>query len=250
MSGKERPLQRILHLARIGGAMLAITVLGIWVANHWLLPQQVGVDDAFPMPALEGSPKNEVYSLCARRSLVLSERPPEFDASLPAGYLLRQLPRAGTQVKAGRRVTAVFSAGPRMVAVPDLGGQSERQARLSLEDLGLLPGDRLRCPDERPAGEVLSSRPGPAVRVTLGARVDLLLSDGDGGGSYLMPDLTRKSLDGALALLAGSGLGKPQIRYRSARGKAAGSILAQSPAAGSRLQKGEQLELVVASRSD
>lgn len=250
MSKDERPLQRLFHLLRIVGAMLVLGLLGIWVANRWLLPQQVGVDDAFPMPVLEGSAKDEVYSLCARRGLVLSERPPEFDASLPAGYLLRQHPRAGTQVKAGRRVTAVFSAGPRMVAIPDLRGQSERQARLSLEDLGLQPGDRLRCPSEQPAGEVLSSRPGPGVRVTLGVRVDLLLSDGDGGRSFLMPDLTRKRLDAVLALLAGSGLGKPQIRYRSAPGKAAGTILAQNPAPGSRLERGEQLELVVASRSD
>ncbi|MBM4117157.1 PASTA domain-containing protein [bacterium] len=250
MSGAERPLQRALRIARVVGAMLAITLLGVWVANRWLLPRQVGVDEAFPMPVLEGSSKEEVYSLCARKGLVLSERPPEFDASLPAGYLLRQHPAAGTQIKAGRRVTAVFSAGPRMVAVPDLRGQSERQARLSLEDLGLLPGDILRSPGDQPAGGILSTRPGPGARVTLGARVDLLLSDGDGSRGFLMPDLTRKPLDTALALLADAGLGKPQIRYRSAPGRGAGSILAQTPAAGTRLEKGDAIELVVASRSD
>lgn len=250
MSSPERPLQRAVHVARVVGAMLALTLLGIWVANRWLLPRQVGVDDAFPMPVLEGSSKEEVYSLCARKGLVLSERPPEFDASLPAGYLLRQHPEAGTQVKAGRRVTAVFSAGPRMIPVPDLRGQSERQARLSLEDLGLLPGDILRSPGDQPAGGVLSTRPGPGVRVTLGARVDLLLSDGDASRAFLMPDLTRKSLDSALALLAGAGLGKPQIRYRSAAGRGAGTVLAQTPAAGTRLERGEAIELVVASRSD
>ena len=231
--------------------MAAFVLLGIWVANRWILPHHVGSGTAFAMPLLEGSSKEEVYALCARRGLILSERPAEFDASLPSGYLLRQHPPAGTQVKSGRRVTVTFSAGPRMVVVPELRGQTERQARLSLEDLGLVPGDLLRCPGDTPAGDVLSSRPGPGARVPLGGSVALLLSTGGGAGAggYLMPDLTQRDLDAALALLADSGLERPELRYRSALGARPGDILSQSPAAGTRVEGGRHLELVVASGS-
>ena len=42
----------------------------------------------------------------------------------------------------------VFSAGPRLVSVPALRGSSERQTRLTLEDLGLIPGDLIRVAPE------------------------------------------------------------------------------------------------------
>jgi len=242
--------RRLARFSLSVAGMAAFVLLGVWVANRWILPHHVGSGTAFAMPLLEGSSKEEVYALCARRGLILSERPPEFDASLPSGYLLRQHPPAGTQVKSGRRVNVTFSAGPRMMVVPELRGQTERQARLSLEDLGLVPGDLLRCPGQVPAGEVLSSRPGPGARVPLGGSVSLLLSTGGGGDGYLMPDLRRRDLDGALTLLSGSGLEHPELRYRTALGAKPGTILAQSPAAGTRLERGRHLELVVASGSN
>jgi eukaryotic-like serine/threonine-protein kinase len=246
----KRGLRGLLRLTLWLLTLGAITFLGIWVANRWILPRSVGTDLAFPMPQLEGSSEAEVYELCARMGLVIRERPAEFDASLPVGYLLRQSPRRGSQVKPGRQVQAVFSAGPRMVTLPDFRGESERQARLSLEDLGLLPGDLLRCDGGGAAGTILSSRPGPGVRVPLGARVDLLLSLGKAAPDFLMPDLARRSLDGALAMLEGSGLGAPRLRYRSVLDAAPGTILSQSPPAGARLERGRHLELVVASGSD
>ncbi len=246
----KRGLRGLLRLTGWLLALATITFLGAWVANRWILPRSVGTDLAFPMPLLVGSSEAEVYELCARHGLVIRERPAEFDASLPAGYLLRQSPRQGSQVKPGRQVQAVFSAGPHMVTLPDFRGESERQARLSLEDLGLLPGDFLRCDGGGAAGSVLSSRPGPGARVALGERVDLLLSHGRAAPDYLMPDLALRSLEGALAMLEGSGLDAPRLRYRSVTNAVPGTILSQSPPAGARLERGRHLELVVASGSE
>jgi beta-lactam-binding protein with PASTA domain len=134
------------------------------------------------------------------------------------------------------------------VAVPALRGESERQARLRLEDLELLPGDLLRVSGDEPAGRVLSSRPGPGVRVPLGARIDLLLSQGPAGPDFLVPDLRRKELPEVLALLDAHGIEEPEIRYRTGHGSGE-RILEQSPPPGSRLEQGRVLELVVASQS-
>lgn len=243
----KRGLRGVLRMVTWLVVMGLVTLSGIWVANRWLLPRHVGSDSAFAMPLLEGASRQEVFETCALSGLVIQERPEEYDASLPHGYLLRQNPRAGTQVKRGRQVMAVFSGGPRMITLPDLRGKSERQARLSLEDLGLLPGDLLRCTGDEAAGKVLSSRPGPGARVPLGERVDLLLSRGGHPGGFLMPDLARRSLDGALALLEGSGLDAPRLRYRSVAGAQPGTILDQNPPAGTRLERGRHLELVVVS---
>lgn len=246
----RRGLRGLLRLTLWILALGAITFLGAWVANRWILPHSVGTDLAFTMPLLEGRSEAEVYEICERMGLVIRERPSEFDVALPVGYLLRQSPRQGSQVKPGRQVQAVFSAGPRRVTLPDFRGESERQVRLSLEDLGLLPGDLLHCDGGGAAGTLLSTRPGPGAQVSLGERVHLLLSRGEISPDFLMPKLTRRSLDGALAVMEGSGLAAPRIRYRSVLGEVPGTIISQSPPAGARLERGRHLELVVASGSD
>jgi beta-lactam-binding protein with PASTA domain len=233
----------------LGGIVLigALGGLGIWVANSWLLPRHVGSGTTFSMPLLEGRSREEVYAACADHGLLLSERAAEYDASLPSGYLLRQDPRPGTRVKPGRRTIVVFSAGPRLFSVPGLRGRTERQTRLTLEDLGLIPGDVIRVAGEEPAGLVLSSRPGAGARIPVGGRVDLLLSKGPRGTDYIVPDLRRRDLEGVLALLEGSGLARPRIRYRTGSGERPGRVLDQVPVAGSRLERGRSFELVVAS---
>jgi serine/threonine-protein kinase len=239
-----RGLRSLRTVAFVGFLILA----GAWITNSWLLPRHLSQGRGFAMPLLEGSSRDEVYATCKHLGLVVAERPPEFDTSLPSGYLLRQIPAAGTLVKAGRQVTAIFSAGPRMVVVPALRGQTERQARLSLEDLGLVPGDLLRSPGDEPAGRVLSTRPGPGTRVPVGEKVHLLLSEGQDGPAYLVPDLRGKELTVCLALLEGSGLPAPTVLYRAQKGPA-GRVLEQSPPAGSRLERGRTLELVVSSQA-
>ena len=232
----------------LGGLALIVLIglLGVWVANSWLLPRHIGSGSAFPMPLLEGSSREEVYDACARHDLFVVERTAEFDVSLPSGYLVRQDPRPGTLVKPGRRTLVVFSAGPRLVSVPALRGSSERQTRLTLEDIGLVLGDLIRVAGDEPAGRVLGSRPGEGARLPLGGRIDLLVSEGPARTDYLVPDLRRRDLQGVLALLEGSGLGSPAIRYRAGSGEAPGRVLDQAPVPGSRLERGRSFELVVA----
>jgi beta-lactam-binding protein with PASTA domain len=87
------------------------------------------------------------------------------------------------------------------------------------------------------------------VRVPVGGRVDLLLSEGPPGGAWLVPDLRGGGLASARELLAGRGLPAPRVRYQSAADRQADTVLDQSPPPGSRLERGRSLELVVASGS-
>ncbi len=201
------------------------------------------------MPDLVSLSREEAYKVASRRGLLLEEGPAEFDAWLPAGFVLRQRPRSPERVKEGRRVKIVLSAGPPLMAIPDLRGASERQARLRLEDLGLAIGHWTHVSGAVEAGRVLATRPAGGTRVPKGGRVDLLLSTGPDRPGYLLPDLSQKTLEQVLTLMKGVGLGRPRIRYHEAAGRVVGEIMEQSLPAGSRLTKGDDLELVVASGS-
>ncbi|MBC8365990.1 PASTA domain-containing protein [bacterium] len=229
-------------------ALIAALALGFVILDFGLR-RWVRSEGAFSVPDLVGLSREEAYQTAARRSLLLEEGPAEFDAWLPAGFVLRQRPRSPETIKEGRRVKIVLSAGPQLAAIPDLRGASERQARLQLEDLGLTAGHWTSVTGAEAAGRVLATRPAAGTRVPRGGRVDLLISQGPAGPGYLLPDFSRLELEQVLSMLQKAGLGRPRIRYDEMAGRRAGEILNQSLPAGSRLSKGDDLELVVASGS-
>ena len=102
-------------LRRLGflGLMLLALALGFVVLDLGLR-RWVRGEGSFPVPDLVGLSREEAYQSAARRGLLLEEGPSEYDAWLPAGFVLRQRPHAPEEVKEGRRVKIVLSAGPRL----------------------------------------------------------------------------------------------------------------------------------------
>lgn len=234
-------------LVFIGGMLgsLALGYLGLDFALH----QLVRSEDSFVVPNLEGLSRGEAYERCRDFALLIEEGPAEFDAWLPAGYVLRQRPSAPAKVKPGRRVKVILSAGPRLEGVPDLRGRTERQARLSLEDRGLVVGHWLRVNGSLPAGQILATRPSGGMRLPRGSRVNILISEGPARSVCLVPDFRNMTLRSVEERLASAGFGPSRLCYRDGAAAPAGRVLEQNPPAGSRLSEGADLELVVASGS-
>jgi serine/threonine-protein kinase len=78
------------------------------------------------------------------RSLGLTVNVTRTPSPEPAGTVLRQSPRAGTDLRKGGAVTLTVSTGPALVDVPDVTGLDEESARLELEAAGF----QVRVTDE------------------------------------------------------------------------------------------------------
>ena len=84
----------------------------------------------------------------------------EFSEDVEEDRVIRCEPATGEQVDDGTTITAFVSSGIEQVAVPRLRGQSEADARASLETAGLSIGAIAREPDpDVPSGSVLRSDP-------------------------------------------------------------------------------------------
>lgn len=92
-------------------------------------PQPVAVPD------LSGMTVEEATSELETAGLQLEISGSEHSASVEAGRIITQEPAEG-DVLPGSTVTAVQSLGPRMIAVPDVTGQSQGEARRQLEEAG------------------------------------------------------------------------------------------------------------------
>lgn len=135
------------------------------------------------------------------------------------------------------------------VAVPQLSGQSEDEARARLVEHGLAfrPADFERFSNEVPAGLVLETRPAAGSLVKRGAEVEVVISRGEHRIS--VPDLGGKSRAAARLTLEGEGLtAGATLEILSARGPA-GTVVGQAPLPGREVPAGAPVTLLVARQS-
>ena len=214
---------------------LAFAAIGMRVA---LRTREVQV------PVLSGRTVNEATALLTETGLNLKvEEGRRLDPKVPAGQIVLQEPAAGVSTRRERSVKVWVSAGPRSMVVPALSGESERTARLRLqqEGLGLGAMAEIRSADY-PAGTVVAQFPAPK---TAGAQVALLINQGERGARYVMPDLIGVNGERAAEVLRARGFRATVVGEHPYPGVAAGIVLRQSPQGGFQIAPGEPISIEV-----
>ena len=102
----------------------------------------------------------------------VSERP----SNLPAGPVVESNPRAGSETTIPSSVALVVSAGPTVVLIPNVVGQPVAQARLIIENSGLVVSE-IRSPTGETVSDstalVIATVPAAGAQVTAGSRVSI-----------------------------------------------------------------------------
>jgi eukaryotic-like serine/threonine-protein kinase len=102
----------------------------------------------------------------------VSERP----SDTPAGQVIESNPQAGAETTIPSSVSLIVSAGPTVVLIPSVIGQTATQARLLLENAGLVVAD-VRTPDGQPVTDgnaiVVATTPASGAQVPAGSRVSI-----------------------------------------------------------------------------
>ena len=92
------------------------------------------------------------------------------------GDVISQSPAAGTELTRGETVTITVSSGRAQVDVPDVIGQSERNARSALRAAGLTAVTQQRTvTDPAQDGVVIEQRPGSGTQVDKGREVVIVV---------------------------------------------------------------------------
>jgi beta-lactam-binding protein with PASTA domain len=100
------------------------------------------------------------------------------DSPSPRGTVLHSFPAAGVRVPEASAITITVSAGPAMVTVPDVVGQSYASARSLLEQLGFQVGPAAEdSSSTAPSGTVIAQDPTPTRAVSAGATVTLTVAN-------------------------------------------------------------------------
>ena len=168
-----------------------------------------------------------------------------YDASVPPGQVVSQSPESGAKVKEDRLVTIYVSKGGENVDIPDLKGLSKSSATERLQKMSLIVGSVYEKYSDEEPGTVISQDPAPGTKSSRGQAVDITVSRGPKTKRVAVPDLTGASMESAKSSLSSKGLRAGSIT-RSASRQAAGTVISQSPVAGSELEEGSTVDIVLA----
>lgn len=260
MSRRSRPQEKIVNFFRFASLLallLAVALLSAIATMHFAIH---GAE--VQVPALKGMTVSQARSACSALGLELDVDSRYYSGEIASGHILSQSPAPGAVVRREWHVRVAESLGAQQVDVPDTVGSNERVAELTLRRAGLDVGPSAHLPYPGVAeGTVLAQDPPPHAQDIAQPTVSLLLaapSDQQPDG-YLMPDLTGWVASSAAATLAKAGIKTAPLQYvyvaiaPIGSGNTPprpmvkpGSVLAQSPPAGSRIDQATIVHLSVA----
>ncbi|MCH7910963.1 MAG: PASTA domain-containing protein [Candidatus Hydrogenedentes bacterium] len=196
------------------------------------------------VPDVVGLPLNKASNILVESGLEIGKQRQVVNDRYPEYHVMLQRPAANRVVRSGRKVHLTISAGTRFEAAPYLVGRNLETAKHDLESTRLRLGSVARIPDNADRDVVLAQDPPSGRNVAAGAEVHVLVSAGPAVRQIFMPNLVGKTVDQAMAMLAGIGL--QAVPYHVDRaGAEYDVVLGQSLKAGTLLQEGQTVDFDV-----
>ena len=225
----------LLLAAALGGTFLLFFGVALRVA---LRAREVQV------PQLVGKTATDASQSLGALGLTLKIDPTRrADPNIAVSHIMQQDPPAGAAARSQRSIRVWLSAGPRTTTVPELIGQTERTARIRLQQDGVEIGSvsEFRSADY-PADAVVSQDPPPDAKAPT---VSLLLNRGEESTTYVMPDVI--GMDGARVedALRARGFRATITGSQPYPGVPPGTVVRQQPQGGFRVSASDPISLEV-----
>jgi serine/threonine-protein kinase len=221
-------------------------ISGILIFNYVIMPGLIGRGDVVLVPDLRGVEAETARAKCINSGYSMKVMREEHSADIPEGYVISQVPEPGEGLKERRTIRVVVSAGRKMAVVPDLRGQSLRQAYLTLEGAGLRRGSISRIFSHlRGDNTVHGSSPSAGSEVPAGSRIDLLFRIKEAPRVFRMPEMVGMDFQFARERLEELGFTVGRVVNRKLDTGFPNKILSQSPPPGSAIKEGGTVEFTV-----
>jgi beta-lactam-binding protein with PASTA domain len=178
-----------------------------------------------------------------------------YSSTIPAGKILSQVPSAGTLVRRGWEIRVAESQGPQRVQIPDVLGQSERAAEMTIIRRGLEVSAVAEMPwPADSTDQVLAQSPPPKAGNVSAPKISLLVASQPAPQALLMPTFVGQQLGAVTSVLRDVGLRLGAVtQAASVAGVSptqtapspASTIASQNPAPGEKVLPGAAVNLQV-----
>lgn len=196
------------------------------------------------VPNVVGKTLEEAQALLEQEGFAVTTE--EVDSDKEIGTVVRQAPKAGTQVGSGDTVTLFVSKGVTKVSVPDVTGSDISSARSRIASAGLTVGSVSE--DDGSSGQtpgtVVGQDPTGGTSVAKGSSVDLIVAARSGAS---VPDVTGSDQATARSKLESLGFNVNSSGAESTQPE--GTVIDQDPQPGTSVPAGSTVTIIVAYRS-
>ena len=196
------------------------------------------------VPRVVGLSLTDATSAITKAGLQVQDGGSEPDPSTPQGYVIWQDPPPGVSAPAGLRVTLVSSDGPPKIPVPDVTGLGGALAQRLIAAAGLSAAQVESVQAPSVPGVTMMTRPPAGTVLASGAPVTVVVSRG--APTIPVPDLLGMSQGDARTRVEMEGLQLGSVTRRRTSGANPGTVVAQTPAAGTLAAPGTVVDIVVA----
>ncbi|MCU7496389.1 MAG: PASTA domain-containing protein [Ignavibacteria bacterium] len=225
-------------LIGLGSLSVLIIILNLIVMPWYVSGREVVI------PKVVGLNEKQAESLLSDSDLETVIGGERYNEKYPKGTVIFQKPEPGATVKEGRRVFLFVSSGIPLVKVPSLKGKYIRDARLSLERVGLDLGDTTMVQSQSPRGVIIDQQYYEGTEVQKGSKINITLSAGQRTGVQV-PDLLGKSLTEAEDILQEAKLTPGKINYQPSFSLLPNTVIDQYPSKDSNVPEGSTVDLFV-----
>ena len=265
----------MLQIFRALSAVLLLVTIALVSA---LITMRLAIHGAeVQVPALRGRTVPQAVSDLRAKGLQAGIDGHYYSATQPVGIILTQSPVPGTLVRKSWRVRMTVSLGPQKVAIPSVNGMNETMATITIRRTGLQVGAVVGLPyPYAPENTVIAQTPTGNATDVEGPRVSLLTADPaqPPENASVMPDLIGENFTQAALAVIHAGfklaplqnaaaepspsaspgpipvsptISQPVAQAPPTLAAAAppGAVIAQVPAAGTRIPAGSTIQLTV-----
>ena len=227
--------------------------LGAWVLSAYLvlLISGCGGGDGsntatVSVPTLAALTQRAAETAITGAGLTVGTVTMQSSSTITVGSVVSQSPVAGTNVASGSAVNLVVSTGPAQVAVPNVLGQTQAAATAAITGAGLTVGNVTMQPSSTVAvGSIISENPVAGTNVAGGSAVNLVVSTGP--AQVAVPNVVGQTQAAATTAITGAGLTIGTVTQGSSSTVPAGSVISESPIAGTFVSSGTAVNLVISS---
>jgi eukaryotic-like serine/threonine-protein kinase len=197
------------------------------------------------VPNVAHKPLAQAESAIRHAGLKVGKVQPGVDTSVPAGDVSSTSPFAGETEPLGTSITVYVSSGPGTKAVPPVIGDTEAAASTTLQNDGFSVGVSTRTTSSAPAGTVVAQSPAANSQASPGSTVTIVVALKPPPTKVAIPGVTGDTAAAARSALIGAGFSVSETTRTVTNKSSNGIVLAQSPPAGARANKGTTVTIVV-----
>ncbi|CAB4869896.1 MAG: Stk1 family PASTA domain-containing Ser/Thr kinase [Actinobacteria bacterium] len=223
----------------IAGGVAAAVALALGVAA------MLGAFDSAPqvtMPLVVGRDLQTATTMIANQGFTEAPTVQRVQSSQPKDRVIKQNPDAYARTAADKKVTLTVSDGPGTVQIPTVADLLAADAKRVLEKLGFKVVVREKASTDVKKGNAISTDPAAGLSILKGSQITLFVSSGV--DQVVVQSVIGQLFGDARSSLQAQGFVVPAAQTQVSS-QPPGTVLSQSPAGGSKADKGSSVLLTI-----